>query len=160
MQTSITRAQFRKDLAGSLWVDGVQSSCFFPLCRTVKASEKMGQRRVAKSPAVPYEPLCDFLCFYAPRKNPLPPRRERAKSRDLGVNGAFYRGHYRKLDYFASMELVQNCFKTVIIFVERNYPTIIGIFHLYSCFYLFRYIFENFFSQRLTWRHFNNYSCR
>lgn len=76
MQTSITRAQFRKDLAGSLWVDGVQSSCFFPLCRTVKASEKMGQRRVAKSPAVPYEPLCDFLCFYAPRKNPLPSPRE------------------------------------------------------------------------------------
>lgn len=103
-----------------------------------------------------------FAIFYVsmPREKIPSPRRERAKSRELGVNGAFYRGHYRKLDYFASMELVQNCFKTVIIFVERNYPTIIGIFHLYSCFYLFRYIFENFFSQRLTWRHFNNYSCR
>lgn len=87
---------------------------FFPLCRTVKASEKMGQRRVAKSPAVPYEPLCDFLCF-SPAKKFLPFSRESEITSEISsdVNGAFYRGHYRKLDYFTSMELVRNCFDSV-----------------------------------------------
>lgn len=75
---------------------------FFPLCRTVKASEKMGQRRVAKSPAVPYEPLCDFLCF-SPRKNSSP-FRKRAKSRDLGPRKwGFLSGPLSKTWYFTSI---------------------------------------------------------
>lgn len=41
---------------------------FFPLCRTVKATEKIGQRHIAKSTAELYELLYEFLYFFRAKK--------------------------------------------------------------------------------------------
>lgn len=81
VQTSITRVQFRKDLVGSLWVDSVQSSCFFRFVERLKRARKWVSGALRNHrPCL----MNRFVIFYvsAPRKNSSP-FRERAKSRDL-----------------------------------------------------------------------------
>lgn len=119
MQTSITRVQFRKDLAGSLWVDGVQSSCFFRFVERLKRARKWVSGALRNHrPCL----MNRFVIFYvsAPRKNSLPFRERPSGNLGRRVNGAFYRGHYRKLDCFTPLELVQNCFNSA--FQLLNYP--------------------------------------
>lgn len=94
--------QFRKDLAGSLWVDGVQSSCFFRFVERLKRARKWVSGALRNHrPCL----MNRFVIFYVSAREKIPPLFARERNHEISgrVNGAFYRGHYRKLDCFTSI---------------------------------------------------------